>query len=409
MRGRGGLWHWALPALLLMLTACGEKPPAAVHDIGAFLERHWADPIAPQGTPPAGFTALEASLAPQDCAQCHQAQWEQWRSSLHSHTMGAGIQWQLRLMSQEQGNKCLRCHAPLAEQKALVAMQQGWPGAPKKAPPAYVSADLADQGLVCAACHVRGHRRFGPPANKPLTEPVPHGGFVASAAFEDSRFCATCHQFPPDGPRVNGKLQEDTYAQWLASPYAETKSCQSCHMPERQHLFRGVHDREMVLQALDVTLDVLPAGQAGEAIARAVISNTGAGHHFPTYMVPKVDVILQLVDGKGGRRPLARRVIGWGVNVALTAESYDTRIPAGGQLVVEQGFNLADVPGWQVELRLNVAPREHYERMFKDSLRHVDVMAPDVVDLLRQALKEAEATRFEALRVTAELPGRIAN
>jgi len=409
MHCRGGICYWALSALWLMLAACGEKPNMAADDTETFLARHWAEPIAAQGIPPTGFTPIEASLAPQDCGQCHQAQWEQWRSSLHSHTMGAGIQWQLRLMSQEQGNKCLRCHAPLAEQKALVAMQQGWPGAPKKAPPAYVPADLADQGLVCAACHVRGHQRFGPPANKPLTEPVPHNGFVASGAFEDSRFCATCHQFPPDGPRVNGKLQEDTYAQWLASPYAEKESCQSCHMPERQHLFRGVHDREMVLKALDVTLEVSPADQTGEAIARAVISNTGAGHHFPTYMVPKVDVILQLVDGKGGRRPLARRVIGWGVNVALTAESYDTRIPAGGQLVVEQRFSFADAPGWQVELRLNVAPREHYERMFKDSLRQSGVLTPEVVDVLRRALKEAEATRFEAQRLTAELPVRIAN
>lgn len=405
MRRPGFGARFAALALAALLAACDRAPaPDADQAVAAFLARHWADPIPPQGVPPAGYTALEAALGVPECGQCHAAQWEQWRGSLHSHTMGAGIQWQLRLMGQEQGNKCLRCHAPLAEQKALVALQQGWPGAPQGAPPDYVPPDLADHGLVCAACHVRGHQRFGPPANKAVTQPVPHGGFVESAAFEDSRFCATCHQFPPDGPRVNGKLQEDTYAQWQASAHAPQQTCQTCHMPERQHLFRGVHDRDMVLQALDIVLEVLPGARPDEAMARAVLRNTGAGHHFPTYMVPKVDVVLTLVDAQGARRPLAHRVIGWGVNVALTSEAFDTRIPAGGELVVMQPFAIPAAGGWRVELRLDVAPREHYERMFRDSLRHADVLSPEVLALLRQALQEAEATRYEAVRLTAQLP-----
>lgn len=409
MRCGAGLW---MPGMLaLLLAACSSEQPAAptVDGIEAFLAQHWVEPVPPQGVPPAGFTPIEASLAPQDCGQCHAEQWQQWRSSLHSHTMGPGIQWQLRLMGQEQGNKCLRCHAPLAEQKALVALQQGWPGAPKAAPPEYVPADLAEQGLVCAACHVRGHQRFGPPANKAVQAPVPHGGFVDSAAFEDSRFCASCHQFPPDGPRVNGKLQEDTYAQWQSSPQAPQQSCQSCHMPERQHLFRGVHDRDMVLQALEVTLDVVTGLGAGTGEAQVVIRNTGAGHHFPTYMVPKVDVVLQLVDGEERTQPIARHVIGWGVNVALTEEAFDTRIAAGGEFAIAETFPLPDGTAWEVELRLEVAPREHYERMFRDSLRHADVLEPPVLALLQQALQEAVATRYEALRLSRKLPPSIAN
>ncbi|PKM43914.1 MAG: hypothetical protein CVV05_13805 [Gammaproteobacteria bacterium HGW-Gammaproteobacteria-1] len=407
MRRASGLTRGVLTVLVLWLAGCTQEQSSGTvpDDIERFLERHWQQPLPAQGTLPADYTAIEAALGPQACAQCHEAQWEQWRGSLHSHTMGAGIQWQLHLMDQEQGNRCLRCHAPLAEQKALVALQQGWPGVPKSPPPEHVPPDLADQGLVCAACHVRNHQRFGPPANKPVPEPVPHGGFVASAAFEDSRFCATCHQFAADGPRVNGKLQEDTYAQWQASPQAAQQSCQSCHMPDRRHLFRGVHDRDMVLQALQVSLDVQPGARPGEFQARAVMRNTGAGHHFPTYMVPKVDVVLQLVNAAGGaRRTLAHRVIGWGVDVALSQELFDTRIPAGGELVVEQAFSSPGAGEWEVELRLDVAPREHYERMFQDSLRHADVLAPEVLALLRQALAEAKATRYEALRLATRLP-----
>jgi hypothetical protein len=175
-------------------------------------------------------------------------------------------------------------------------------------------------------------------------------------------------------------------------------------MPERQHLFRGVHDRDMVLQALDIVLEVLPGARANEAMARAVIRNTGAGHHFPTYMVPKVDVVLTLVDAQGARQPIAHRIIGWGVNVALTTEAFDTRIPAGGEFVVTQPFAVPAAGDWRVELRLDVAPREHYERMFRDSLRHAEALSPEVLALLRQALQEAEATRYEAVRLTAQLP-----
>ena len=95
---------------------------------------------------------------------------------------------------------------------------------------------------MCAGTSASGRRRGGE-----VAEDGPHGGFTVSKAFEDSRFCAHCHQFPDDGPRIAGKLQEDTYQQWLASDYARQdagkQTCQSCHMPDRKHLWRGIHDR----------------------------------------------------------------------------------------------------------------------------------------------------------------------
>lgn len=396
-------------AIGLVLAGCGGEPDRArspIDPIDAFLTRHWVDPLPPQGNPPDGFAALEASLAPDDCGGCHAEQYAQWRASLHSHTMSDGIAWQLALMDQGQGNKCLRCHAPLAEQKALVALRHGWPNAPTSAPPSYVPADLADQGLVCAACHVRAHQRFGPPARTERA-PVdaPHGGFQPEAAFEDSRFCAFCHQFPETGPRVNGKLQEDTYTQWLASPHASEQTCQSCHMPERRHEFRGIHDPEMVRRALRLALDVDRVA-SDRVAARLRVSNTGAGHHFPTYMVPKVTVVFSLVNPQTGAvLDVGRQVIGWQVDVALTQELFDTRIPAGAQRLMTQEFDLSpDMKDWEVEVRLEVAPKEHYERMFTESLAQADRLPDAVVTKLRAALNQARAARFEALRLRAKIP-----
>lgn len=383
------------------MTGCGQGQDP----VERFLETHWQDPLPPQGTPPAGFSALEASLSPQACAQCHPGQFEGWKESLHSKTMGPGIAWQLKLMSQEQGNRCLRCHAPLAEQKALVALDHGWPNAPGRSIPGYVSRDLAHQGLACASCHVRQHERFGPPPRIEPAKDGPHGGFRISQAFADSRFCASCHQFPQDGPRIAGKLQEDTYQQWLASPFARPgtgqQTCQSCHMPDRQHLWRGIHDPDMTRKALDVKLSVVGQG-GGDYEAVAEVRNSGAGHHFPTYMVAKVELLFVRRDRDGGEHELGRQVIGWQVDTPITREMADTRIPAGEKRVFRQAFSAPAGQDWEVELVLRVAPGEHYERIYRDSLRQADRLPEDAVGLLRLALANVEGARYELMRVRAE-------
>ncbi len=363
-----------------------------------FLDTHWQHPLAPQGDPPAEFTPVEASLAPGDCGQCHTDQYRDWSSSLHHQTMGPGIQWQFDLMAPAEANRCLRCHAPLAEQKALVARSRDWPNAPAAPPPDYVPADLAQQGLVCAACHVRKHRRYGPPPGEERIQSAetPHGGFESATAFRDSLFCATCHQFPDDGPRLNGKLHEDTYAQWSASTHArEGRTCQSCHMPERRHLWRGVHDPALIRQALEVDLDVRRSG-SGVAYVRATLVNRGAGHHFPTYMVPKVTAILYLVAAHDHDPiELTRGVIGWHVDVQLTTERFDTRIPSGGQFSLEAPLELpADWTGW-VELRLKVHPREHYARVFRYMLGQGEQVPASTQATIRSALSAAEGASFD--------------
>jgi hypothetical protein len=383
-----------------LLAGCGERQPPSVE---AFLEKHWSDPLPPQGVPPEGFSALEASLSPESCGQCHVEQYQAWRTSLHNRAVGPGLLWQLKLMGQEQGNRCLRCHAPLAEQKALFALQHGWKGAPSQPPPDYVEPGLGHRGLVCAACHVRGHQRFGPPARGKAVEGAPHGGFKATPAFQDSRFCAHCHQFGDDGPRINGKLQEDTYQQWRGSPQARDKQCQSCHMPDRKHLWRGIHDPEMTRRAIDVSLSLADLGK-GWFEAKATVRNVGAGHHFPTYMVPKVELIFLRREPNGRSQELGRQIIGWTVDTGITREIEDTRIPAGASRSFSQRLLAPAASGWWLELVVRVRPGEHYERIYRDSLARADRLPPAVLPELEQALEEVRAAEYELLRVEAR-PG----
>jgi hypothetical protein len=62
-------------------------------------------------------------------------------------------------------------------------------------------------------------------------------GFVPTEGLhiQTSEFCATCHTLRTHalGPGAGATLPEQTpYGEWLASSFARTRSCQSCHMPE---------------------------------------------------------------------------------------------------------------------------------------------------------------------------------
>ena len=373
-----------------------------------FLSRHWAQPLVPQGEPPPGFSAIESSLTPEACGTCHASQYADWRTSLHSRTMGPGILWQFRVLSQDESNRCLRCHAPLAEQKALTALQHKWENAPQDMMPPYVTSELHLQGLVCAACHVRRHQRFGPPPNTQNTVKAtrqPHDGFFAEKAFQDSRFCSTCHQFPPQGRSLAGKLVENTYEEWRTSPAADKGlACQSCHMPGKKHLWRGIHDREMVTNGIGRELEVRRI-DGSHLVVKAMITASGVGHYFPTYIVPKVTVSLHLRNS-AGTREIARHVIGRMVSVEMDQELSDTRIPPGGKSFVSAEVKVPPGANY-IEMRMEVAPAEHYARMYQSMLERNPNMDSTTQSLLRSALRDALATAYRLDDLTVEVSNRF--
>ncbi|HSD96510.1 MAG TPA: hypothetical protein VLB06_05130 [Sulfuricaulis sp.] len=393
MAASGALYFFHLSENGQRRPASGQILPSDPTDL--FLAEHWIDPLPPQGAPPAQFSPIEASLAPEACGQCHVQQYRDWSDSLHSRTVGPGLLWQFLLMDQPAANGCLRCHAPLAEQKALMALERGWTGAPSAPPPSYVSANLHRQGLVCAACHVRAHRRFGPPARTPTADRLPHGGFSPNAAFEDSRFCAVCHQFPESGTRLNGKLLENTYEEWRNSlPGRAGQTCQSCHMSDRRHLWHGIHDSETTTRALTVTLDLTVLDRERMRV-EAKITNTGAGHYFPTYVVPEVVFTLKLVDPAG--RPkgeIARTIVARRANVDLTQELFDHRLRSGETRILGGQFRRPSGTGWSIELYMAVSPGAHYERSFQYALKQTARMTRDTRRLLREALRQVETARY---------------
>jgi hypothetical protein len=355
--------------VLAVVVTVARADTSAVED---FVARHWRGPLAPQGVPPARYTPAEASLRPEACGSCHPAQLADWRTSLHAQSMGPGVAGQLvEMLKSEPGDAlgCLTCHAPLAEQRPLVRDASGAVANPVFDPM------LQSQGIVCAACHVRAHERFGPPrrdgslASTVPRETLPHNGVTRTRAFLSSEFCRGCHQFTSDGFTLNGKLLENTFAEWKASRFArEGVQCQDCHMPDRRHLWRGIHDADMIRGGLTITARAAsPRVRPGQTVSAVLlVKSTRVGHAFPTYVTPRVVLRGELVDGAGRVEPgsVRERVIAREVALDLSRELRDTRLAPGASARLDYRAR-ASRPGLRVRLSVVVEPDAFYTAFFE--------------------------------------------
>lgn len=396
------LYLWSLP-----FRTGVEAQHSVPLDVERFLEQHWARPMEPLGSDIGGHAT--PTLGAASCGGCHPQQHADWMGSRHRQAMAAGILWQFHVYDQNPANACMDCHAPLAEQKALVAIDRDWNHRPRGALPNYVTPDLHLQGLTCAACHLRSSGVYGPPSRTGITgheKDLPHGGFTPHEAFTDSRFCASCHQFPEDGPRLNGKLRQDTHNEWLQSEFAtQGVGCQQCHMPDRQHLWRGIADRDTLASALAIELVEADDGDGATQI-RLVLTNHGAGHRLPTYLVPRIDIEAVWVDATGHEwGPVIQHVLQWRASLDLSVEHFDHRLAPGETRVLTAEL-LPPLQATAMRMRVIVAPKEHYQRVYVDMLRQAEQMSDELLRLLRQALQETAASTYVLVDEYIPLDGR---
>jgi hypothetical protein len=357
-----------------------------------WLKNHFAWYVAPQGKAPEHWSALEKDIRPEACGSCHQQQYADWKQSLHHKAMGPTVLGQLLDMELDApalSITCQRCHAPLAEQ--IPYLEKGVHN------PVYQEG-FREQGLVCAACHVRGNQRFGPPPRKPMAEGAPHGGFIVKTEYESPAFCASCHDFTPGGG-MHGKLVQETAEEWRRTPFAaEGKTCQSCHMPDRRHLWKGIHDSAMVSSAVSIQAQFDPQLKPGDSL-RALISltNVGAGHRFPTYTEPQVKIIVEQVDAKGKalEGSYMEGVIARRVTEEMDREIFDTRILPGETFSLEYvrpRFPKAKT----LSARVEVWPDEAYRLYFKKMLETPQLRPemPAVVKQMEIAKKQDTDSRY---------------
>jgi hypothetical protein len=309
-----------------------------------------------------------------------------------------GLVGQLLTFDAADTAECMRCHAPLAEQRAAfeAARTLGVAHVPER-------QGLAASGNGCGGCHLRRHRRLGPPqrgtgiaGTSGLS--APHGGVFRSAFFESSEFCSGCHQFPSE-LAINGKPLENTYAEWKASPQAAAgATCQSCHMADRRHLWRGIHDPATVASGLT------PHIVADQVGVRFEITNSGVGHAFPTYVTPKVVMHAVAIDADGRPRldTLVSHVIARHVSYdgARWSEESDTRLLPGQTASLELPWK----GSMRIRAWLEVFPDDYYENAVYRELMETLPRGSEALHLIAQAKTDAAASQFRLFETELSRP-----
>ena len=387
---RGNLpWLWVFPAalaatggvaLVLYLAISQDRGAGMANpDAERWSLAHWQRPIPPQGTAPDGTLEPAKSLLPEDCGVCHPSQYADWKASLHSLAMGPGVVGQFPALGADEVLQCHSCHAPMSEQIGGTDPGGADVGGAFRDNPLDNPA-LASHGLVCAACHLREHRWHGPPLREGRTSmsQLAHGEPIRSPHFEASEFCKPCHQHPPDSMLVNGKPVENTYNEWLASPQAaQGIRCQQCHMPDRRHLWRGIHDVEMTRQGLTIEAALEPeVPKAGAALrATLTVTNSGVGHAFPTYTTPAVYLRAAFLDrddrpirGTYEEKILQRRL---DMSVVPWRETFDTRILPGKSSQLRFDHQVPEQAA-SLYLWIWVDPDQFYNAFFQSMLGRGD-------------------------------------
>jgi hypothetical protein len=254
----------------------------------------------------------------------------------------------------------------------------------------------AAHGVTCAACHVRQGRIHGPPRSQksPVidrTHPEvgTHPAAVRLRFFETAEFCAECHQFT--GAKLAGdKPIQNTYVEWQQSDYGKNEvACVFCHMPDRRHLFRGIHHPDMVGGALMAETDTWVEND--EVVAEMTLMNQGAGHAMPTYVTPRLEAHLELLDAAGSVVQSAVYVIARVAEpgrphwkelsdtrlMPLRPVTFSVRAPRQGVVAYRQ--------------RVDVDPDHYYRGFYERLLDRADLPAAS-----RRLIEEAHAATLES-------------
>lgn len=399
---------WLYPSLRLK-DSRAPFSPSINQSIEDFFKAYWQRPIPLQGPAPTAFTEIEASFRPEACGRCHKQQYQDWKESLHSKAMGPGPWGQIVDLTQnspEEAVLCMTCHAPLSEQIPVIAkISDGNKKTYAKNPD--FDSKLQLQGITCAACHVRQHQRFGPPKvegpdpNKYPSGTPNHGGVQRTPYFEKAEFCRDCHQFDPENTiLVNGKPIQDTYREWKNSPWGQGEAgCQGCHMPNRRHFWKGIHDAEWVKDGVRIEATIKHAAlEAGDPLELVVeVTSSAVGHKFPTHITPKVFVRAALLGGTGKTLPGTQqeRTIGWDARFESGEwrEYFDTRIPAGGKS--RQTFRWAlRSQAKKIRAWVEVHPDHFYHVHFYPAYLRGENLSPEGRRLVRQALQDSGRTSY---------------
>jgi hypothetical protein len=263
-----------------------------------------------------------------NCGSCHAEIHREWSHSRHARSVtgrrfrnlyegtdwhgAAKVGWGLLTQYPDGAGVCASCHAPAANEYDLRQVQ-----------------GVAAHGVHCDYCHKiesvadgtigLSHGRFnlrllrpseGQVSFGPLDD-VDRGKESYSPLYQDSRYCASCHEGILFGVHVYS-----TFSEWQASPAAQQgQQCQDCHMKPTgrvtnfapghggiardpatvaNHRFFDGSQEAMLRRALRASVGF--ERQADGVRARVRLWAEGVGHRLPTGFVDRHLVLI--VEGR---------------------------------------------------------------------------------------------------------------
>jgi hypothetical protein len=272
------------------------------------------------------------SAASGNCGNCHEAIYREWSASAHARSasnrhflnfydgsdwLGRGqVSWNLKAENPDGVGVCTACHAPTVgfDDEAYFDLPQ--------------ARGVAAQGVHCDYCHKVAdvanqrigltHGRFGLKLLRPAKgqlffgplDDVDRGEDAYAPVYQESRYCASCHE-----GIVFGVPVYTTYSEWLQSPARQAgKHCQSCHTAptgqltnlapgkggiERDPATLGNHRffngslEDMLRRSLHVVVQRTSPNETGRAVVD--LRADQVGHRVPTGFVDRN--LLLVVEG----------------------------------------------------------------------------------------------------------------
>ena len=283
--------------MLTGLAAAGTALPAYADGLARALAFYETRPRVER--PKAGWQGLPGELPDlraATCGECHTEIYDEWRVSTHA------LAWtdrQLQAEMKKSGNRwlCSNCHSPLLNQMEswAVGLEEDDVERPLYVDNPAFDAAFREEGITCAACHVRDGAIEGPTGMSTEAHPT-----RKHQRFTDETICLSCHQAVRSYPGKDFICIFETGREWRDGPYGRTgQSCQACHMqpvtrPQadgeaprtgRRHYWPGAGIYKV--EGFGPPLDQLGPGLGveQEASADAILvrlSNSAAGHMLPT-------------------------------------------------------------------------------------------------------------------------------
>lgn len=181
-------------------------------------------------------------------------------------------------------------------------------------------------------------------------------------------------------------------------------------MPQRRHLWKGIHDREWVKAGVRIEARIeKESSRTGDSFGLSLeVVNAAVGHKFPSYITPKVFVRAALLDSSAKVLPGTERekVIGWDVRFenGKWKEYFDTRIPAGESH--RQTFRWRRPPAARAARAwVEVHPDHFYHVHFYPTFLKDQELTAQAKVLIERALRESGGSAYTLFDKTLPLPG----